>query len=297
MSFNLTYKPFGSVNLYHHYFLDDGEKAFDGLKDEFDNPIPLPQVLKLKNEQLEKYNFSSFATIIPTEQTKKFLSNQKIIFKQHKTGITLLIQAEETGVPGTFKPYIELTQNECLQFLIYITDPIFENYSTVSPIPAIPFYFSNAQPITELNDWYAINVESEVPHTIIENFNITSETNKLLSTSINFKERNRLFGVISLNVSANDTTKSLIELSGNLPNSPPVFKIQLANRKTYWQYINAKDGSVIHKSPSLLPLVKNGIVPYTFTTSEKRPAAKPNRLIFIKDGSGAIIETISEILI
>ena len=286
MSFNITYKPLCTLNFYHHYFLDDGETLFDD--------VSFPD---LKTEQLEKYTFQNFARIQPTEQTKKILANQKIIFKQSKTGISLLIQAEETDVADTYKPFIELAQNESLQFLIHITDSLFENYSTIPAVPLTPYYFSNKQPSTEIANWNGINLESNTPPTGIENYGISTDTNTLLSNSINFKERQQLFGIISLSVAADNSTKSLLEISGNLPLSPPNFKIQLANRKTFWHYLNAKDGSVIHKSPTTLPLVKNGIVTYTFNTTARRPAATPNKLVFVKDGSGTIVETISEILI
>jgi len=286
MSFNITYQPLCTLNFYHHYFLDDGETLFDDLN--FPN---------LKNEQLEKYSFLNFARIQPTVLTKRLLANQKIIFKQNKTGISLLIQAEETGITGTYKPFIELAQHESLQFLITITDSLFENYSTIPASPETPYYFSNKQPSTENASWLPINLESDTPPTAIENYSISTATNTLLSNSINFKERQQLFGIISLSVVADNSNTNLLEISGNLPLSPPNFKIQLANRKTIWQYLNAKDGSVIHKSPTTLPLVKNGIVTYTFNTTARRPAATPNKLVFVKDGSGTIIETISEIFI
>ncbi|WP_147676402.1 hypothetical protein [Algibacter pacificus] len=286
MSFNITYKPLCTLNFYHHYFLDDGVTPFD------DANAP-----NLKQEQLEKYNIQDFARIQPTEQTKKILANQKIIFKQNNTGFSLLIQAEETNIADTYKPFIALTQNENLQFLIYITDSIFENYSTVPAVPLTPYYFSNKQPSTEIANWNGINTESDIPHTAIENYSISTATNTLLSNSIHSKERQQLFGIISLSVAADNSTKSLLEPSGNLPLSPPDFKIQLANRKTFWHYLNAKDGSVIHKSPTTLPLVKNGIIAYTFNTTARRPVATPNSLVFEKDGSGTIIKTISEIFI
>jgi len=119
MSFQITYKKLLNINFYHHYFLDDGATAFD------DNTT-------LKEEQLLKYDFGSFLNIVPSAQTAQKLRGQKIIVRKQNSGITLFISAEET-LPnsGDFQPYIPLSQDESLLFLVYITDSFFENYSTV----------------------------------------------------------------------------------------------------------------------------------------------------------------------
>ena len=68
MSFITTYKKLCECNLYHHYFLDDGTTAFD------DNAT-------LKTEQLAKYDFLDYASILPSEETARRLRGQKIHFR------------------------------------------------------------------------------------------------------------------------------------------------------------------------------------------------------------------------
>lgn len=285
MSFTLTYKPLCFVNVYHHYFLDDGSTAFDD-----------PLEPSLKEAQLEKYNLRSFLKIIPSLSTQRNLAGQKIIFKETATGFSLWIASEETLTPNIFRPKIELSPTETFQFLLYSNDPIFENYSTVAAAPAIPFYLSNRKPDTEPGSFSEIDVETKIPHTLINNYTITEATYRQLSNTLSVEERQKLFGVISLQVEADTPSKNLVDGSGELPATPPIFKVQLKNRETFWQYLDRTDGSFIHKSASQLPLVKNGIVGYSFN-SIKRPGAAPNRLLFVKDGGGNIIETISEIFI
>ena len=287
MSFSLTYRTLCSVNVYHHYFLNDGKERFDD-----------PTLPNLKGEQLEKYDFQSFMRIVPSEQTKKLCAGQKIVRKETKSGFTLWIQAEDTATNGVYQPKIDLAQTETLDFLLYTTDPLFENYSTVSGVPGVPFLFSNKKPATELGAFSEINTEADVPHTVVEDYDIIALTFENLSKTLTAAERKGLFGIISLSVQADTATKSLLDTSGLTQPTTPIFKVQLGNRETFWSYLDAKDGALIHKSPTALPLVKNGIVGHAFgTPSKKQPSAEPNRLVFVKDGGGTIIETISEIFI
>ena len=135
MSFSIIYKKLCDVNLYHEYFLNDGVTSFD------DSPT-------LKEQQLSKYDFREFMGVMPSEDTHTLLNGYRIIFKPTEKGFTLLIQVEEV-MPnsGNFTPKVTLEPDTKLEFLLYINDFIFENYSTVSAIPHKPFYFSNKKPI------------------------------------------------------------------------------------------------------------------------------------------------------
>lgn len=274
---------------YHHYFLDDGVTAFDSSTN-------------LKAAQLLKYNFNQFLKIIPSEKTQQKFSGYKIIFKSNNVGIDVFIKAEET-VPNSaiFKPFIPLEQTESFMFLIYISDSLFENYSTVSANPGIPYFFSNKKPTTEGGGFRYIDVEATTH--AIEDFTISQTTYNSFLESLTEKERLGLFGIIHLEMTGDDTTgvdgnaRIILNGDGTLQDPAPVFKLQMENRETIWNYINPVDNSLIHSSdPTLLPLVKNGIIGYTFDSKE-RPSAQPDRLVFEKDGGGNIIKTISEIFI
>ena len=289
MSFVTTYKPLFSCNLYHHYFLDDGATPFD------DNAT-------LKEEQLEKYDFDEFLTVVPTQETAQFFRGHKLHFRLSPSGFTIFIKAEENPPSsGTYEPFIELAQNATLTFLLSVKDGLFENYSTVEASPAIPFYFSNKQPSTEAGPFQYIDLETTTND--IADFTISQATYDAILENLSAKEKIGLFGIISLEMAGDDTvpvdgnSRNILNLDGTLQDPAPIYKIQIANRSTIWNYRDPLDGSLIHSSdPTELPLVKNGIIGYTFD-SQERPSATPSRIIYEKDGGGNIIKTISEIYI
>lgn len=289
MGFVTTYKKLFEVNLYHHYFLDNGVTAFD------DNPT-------LKSQQLEKFDFAEFLSIIPSEKTLRKLNGGRLALKSSNSGVSLFIKSEETAPnSNVYQPYIELTQNTQLNFLLYIDDPLFENYSIINAIPEIPYLFSNKRPASESPAFPYIDIESTILD--IEDFGMSQTTYDTFALDLSDQERQGLFGIISLEMAGDDTTifdgnsRNILTPSGEIQNTTPTFKIQFKNRSTIWNYRHSIDGSLLHTSdPTELPLVKNGIVGYTFD-SEERPSANPNRLLFEKDGGGNIIKTISEIYI
>ncbi len=289
MSFQITYKKLLDINFYHHYFLDDGATAFDA------NPT-------LKVAQLLKYDFGSFLKIIPSEQTKQKLKGQKIAVKTGTYGVSLFVSAKESAPSsGIFQPYIPLGQTDSLLFLAYVTDAFFENYSTVAANPSNPYLFSNKKPSSEGGSFRYIDLENTTNP--IEDFTISQTTYEAFFDSISEKERIGLFAILHLEMAGDDTTvvdgnaRNVLQGDGTIQNITPTYKIQIANRATIWNYINPVDNSLIHSSnPTELPLVKNGIIGYTFDSKE-RPSAQPHRLVFEKDGGGNIIKTISEIFI
>ncbi|MEZ4794839.1 MAG: hypothetical protein R2773_05080 [Flavobacteriaceae bacterium] len=287
MSFSITYKPLCSVNFYHRYFLDDGLTAFDATN-------------ALKNEQLQKYDFREFMKLIPSEETLGKLNGHKVAFKVHPSGFHLYVSSTETA-PNTYAPLIPLAQDLKLTFLMYIKDGIFENYSTVGANPTIPYFFSNKKPFTEGGSFRYIDLETTTHD--LEDFEIVADTYTELQKKLTGAELIGLFGILQLEMAGDDTTgidgntRNVLHTDGTLQSNPNTYKIQFKNRNTIWNYIDPTDQSLIHSSdPTELPLVKNGIVGYSFNSAE-RPSAQPDRLVFEKDGGGNIIKTISEIFI
>ncbi|WGF91824.1 hypothetical protein [Aequorivita marisscotiae] len=289
MSFRTTYKVLFKLNVYHHYFLDNGATAFDSN-------------LGLKEHQLTKYNFEDFCQIIPSEKTQEIFNGNRIVFKTFPAGFTIYIQADETTPnSGTYKPYVNLPQTTIFNFLIYVKDSLFENYSTVNSKPPIPYFFSNKKPDTEGVSFKYIDLETTTLP--ISDFTINQASYTEISKTLSEKEKLGLLGIISLEISGDDTipfdgnARNILNVSGTIPANPKTFKIQFKNRKTIWNYRNAVNSNLLHSTdPTELPLAKNGIIGYTFDGKE-RPSAAPSRLIFEKDGSGNIIKTISEIYI
>ncbi|HNP66931.1 MAG TPA: hypothetical protein PKH16_03415 [Aequorivita sp.] len=289
MSFTTTYRKLFSVNIYHHYFLDDGNVAFDS------SPV-------LKEAQLVNYNFEDFCKIIPSEKTQELFKGNKLVFKTTSNGFTIFSRAEETAPnSGTYKPMVNLSQTTVFDFLIYVNDALFENYSTVNSKPLIPYYLSNKKPVTEGVSFNYLDLETiTLP---IEDFTINQASYGEIRTNLSEKEKIGLFGIISLEMAGDNTVpfdgnaRNILNANGTIPAFPKTFKLQLKNRSTIWNYRDASTNTLLHSTdPTTLPLAKNGIVGYSFNGQE-RPSAFPSRLIFEKDGGGNIIKTISEIYI
>lgn len=289
MSFTTTYKILFGMNLYHNYFLDDGSVAFD-------------TNATLKEAQLNKYNFEDFCEIIPSEETREIFKGNKLVFKSIPSGFVIYTKAEETAPnSGTFKPFVSLPQTTVFNFLIYVKDSLFENYSTVNSKPLIPYYFSNKKPASEGVSFKYIDLETTTLP--IEGFKINQASYDSISDILSEKERIGLFGIISLEMAGDNTipfdgnARNILNASGTIPAIPKTFKLQLKNRSTIWNYRDASSSTLLHSTdPTELPLAKNGIIGYAFDGQE-RPSAFPSRIIFEKDGGGNIIKTISEIFI
>ena len=282
MGFKHTYRRFLNLNIYHNYWLDDGQTAFDS------NPT-------LKEEQVEKYELSFYMDVKPSSKTDRFLANQRILFKKDNKGIYLIGKVnEEPADSGFFFPFKELEGTNSFTFLLYVKDSLFENYSTVTANPVIPFYFSNVQPPTEGVGFDEIDLESST--TDIEEYTITEDTFKELKEQLNANELVGLFGIVQIFVEGDTIAKNVLNNDGTVKSSPNEYKIQIPNRSTIWHYRDAITGTMVHNTdPTELPLVKNGIVGY-LNGSDEMPSATPNRLLF-EDAGGGNIKTISEIYI
>ena len=229
------------------------------------------------------------------------MAGRKIFFKPIDTGFELLVAAKRTSPNSSNYTTVRGVQSDfTVYFLVYITDPLFENYSTVSAKVAQPYYFSNRKPSGHAGTFNYIDVSTTKP---IDDFTISETNFNEVASNLKPAELIGLFGIISLRMKGNNTVgidgdaRDLLKNNGRLVDSPPAFKIQFANRSTIWNYRSAADGSLLHSSdPTILPIVKRGIVGYSFD-SKDRPAARPDRLLFEKDGNGNIIKTFSEIYI
>ena len=288
MAKDTAYKKLCSVDVFHHYHLDDGTVAFDS------NPT-------VKQAQLKGYNKNVFARLTPAVHSAQQMKGRKLFFKETSQGFELLAAAKP--VPTNTTKYTTARGVEAdfyVYVLLHITDPLFENYSTVSAKVEQPYYFSNRRPDGHGGTFNYIDVTATKP---IEDFTISEASFSEVASVLQPRELLGLFGVIALRMKGSNTVgvdgdaRDLLKTNGRLVDDPPAFKIQFANRSTIWNYRSQTDGSLLHSSdPTTLPLVKRGIVGYSFD-SEDRPAARPDRLLFEKDNNGNIIKTFSEIYI
>ncbi len=276
------------MNLFHHFHLDDGLTAFNS------DPV-------VAQKQLKGYLASSFLKVVPAYSSERLMQGQKVFMSPTAAGFELFVAAKETAPDSNVYTTIRgVDESLMLYFLLYVIDPLFENYSTVSAVNEQPFYFSNQKPSGHAGTFNYINVTATTP---IADYTISQASFAQVAQQLNPKELRGLFGIIGIRMRGDDTfatdgeVRDLLQVNGDLEVNPPTFKIQFDNRRTIWQYKDAQDGSLIHSSdPTTLPLVKRGIVGYSFS-GQDRPAARPDRLLYEKDNNGTIIKTFSEIYI
>ncbi|MGB0788475.1 MAG: hypothetical protein ACPG7E_04720 [Marinirhabdus sp.] len=283
MSFSITYKPLVTVNLYHHYLLDDGTTAFT--QDE-----------TFKAQRLQAYNFNEFATLAPSKKTAKALTDNHLVFVQTNTGFVIFSKAlEDEENPGTFNPFVALGPELQLQFLLKVHHPLFENFSTSGANPALPYLLGNTVPATEAPDFDLIEIDSLAGPNPLPAMN--ENTYKNIQQGLEPRETVGLFGIIALAMQGETGTHNVTNANGSLKASPTVFKIQLDNRETVWHYYSADGSTLLHDTtPDTLPIVKRGVVGHMIE-DEEYPAASADRILFEKDENGNITKTISEIYI
>jgi len=280
-----TYKILFSTVIYHEYHLNNGRDLFKSLSPEF------------QSKQLKSYRSSNFITTKLSKKSSSEFKGRKLKLIANNSGFNILAQVEET-VPNSniYNPKRPLDQDYTIDILLYVNDPQFEIYSTISAIKTIPFYFSNKEPNAHVGTFNYIDTNNESD---IDDFTIQQVDYDEISTRLTAKEMHQLFGIISIEMKGdNAASKNVLETNGNLVGNTPQFKIYLENRNTIWNYMDKQTGVFMHSSdPELLPLVKNGLVKHEHPANTEMPSAIPNRLIYEKDGNGNIIKTISEIYI
>ncbi|MAZ28365.1 MAG: hypothetical protein CL868_14980 [Cytophagaceae bacterium] len=284
MDFNILYKPLFKVNIYHRYFLDDGETAFD-----VDNAT--------LQKQLRLYDKKEFLTVIPSIRTHKLLKGNRMQLHQLKDGFTVTLQVEKVGTgPDTFRPSIDLRDDIILDFLLKVTDPLFENYSEANPMSSIPYYLSNHRPSTEVPAGFNyINKNHDSQY--VTSFSLSEPGFNLVKENLDPVEAKNNIGIISLRMKGDNATHNITLVNGNLPQSLPVFKVLFNNRKTFWRYYKGTATSPSYTTdPQLKPLVKNGTVTIQDGDMDY-PAATARSIVFEKDSGGNIVKTFSEIYI
>ncbi|SEC21677.1 hypothetical protein SAMN04489761_2400 [Tenacibaculum sp. MAR_2009_124] len=125
------YKTLFDFNLYHTYFLDEGEKTF----------FQTNGATRLAEEDREtvekKYELEDFLGIVPTMSTVQKLKNHRLFIRNHAKGFRVLSEtnkqiALEGGMEvSRYSPVIPLDDSLNLTFYLKVHDPYFYNYSSI----------------------------------------------------------------------------------------------------------------------------------------------------------------------
>ena len=243
MSFKTLYRPLCDIVLYHGYFLNEGEDAFNSMNDDE------------KEIFLRNYDFGSFLEVIPSPKTKEIIKNFKLILSYRPDRIKVITRVEESN---NNKPFIPLTLNTSLTFLVKIKDFLFENYSDVTLDSTQLYLFTNKRPSTENISFPLIPKLSDTI-LIDDTFRATENTTEILKETLSLQEKSRLIGVIQLTMQADDASLHILDNSSELTGTLPEFKIHFNNRRTFWKYLREVNGFEVETNADK-PLTKLGFI-------------------------------------
>lgn len=254
MASTTTYKTLFQISILHGYFLNSGNTEFDDLTDD-------KQKLLLKS-----YSIEDFLEIIPTQETKKQLKNNHIIYNNKGSIFRFGVKISPTN---SNKPFLDISLDLTLNFLIRIKDYAFENYTNISFLKKQLLCLSNIKPTSEPITFKYFPLSDDAIF-VDDDFLVSEETTTAILKTIEDSEKLGVFGIISLKMQGDDDDLNILSDDTELLNPTPIFKIHFDNRKTYWKY-KKTNGSFEVETSSEQPLTKNGFIeidPLTdFTTN------------------------------
>ena len=174
------YKTLFNINIYHSYFLDEGERTFFELNGGNNGITPLTDEEKKRLE--EQYDISKFLSIQPTKETKKGLKNHRLLLRNHKKGIrvvseTLEVIAEEGNQEvNRYSPIITLSDSLTLTFYLKVDHPYFENFSNIIEKKEQQLYYLSNKSSSTINLFETISEIKKGSSFLISD----NETRKLL---------------------------------------------------------------------------------------------------------------------
>lgn len=254
MSYSQTYRTLFELQVLHEYYLNNGPDAFRGMD-------PQQQRLMFKN-----YAFNGFLQVIPTAQTRKVMENQKLLLNAGKRGLEVIALVEET-VPGTpAKPFIPLSDDVELHFLVKINDPSFEIYTDLTLVKNELFFFSNILPPDTAPGFPFLPTAQEqetTPVYISDAFRLVypgppapNRSQKVIELlGISREDQIGLLGVVVLRM--HGVTHNITDIDGKIPASPIHFVMEFANRSTIWKYY-FQNSDYYAETTSPKPLTRNG---------------------------------------
>ena len=260
MSFSIQYKPLFKVDILHLFFLNNGLKTLFSMN-----------AADAAN-QLDGYDLNSFFNITPTLETQEKLKGYNLAFRSINTGFT--VWSKVSNEDNTF-PFIPLTNDLSLTFLVKIKDSVFYNYTDINPNSlGKTFYFSNRRISTEAPAFPLINKSGD-HFNINETFTLTPASAAAEQKKLSPAEKMNLFGVIRLYMIADNPVLNIINLNGKIAEPFKTFELVFNNRKTIWRYIFRKDPKVKNNddikmegadpkvliSKSEQPLTQKGFIP------------------------------------
>ncbi|AZJ34834.1 hypothetical protein D6T69_04560 [Tenacibaculum singaporense] len=210
----IMYKTLFNINIYHSYFLNEGERTFFELNGGNNGVTPLTEEEKKRLE--EQYDISKFLSIQPTEETRKSLKNHRLLLRNHKKGVrvlseTIKVTTEEGNQEvDRYSPIIILSDSLTLTFYLKVHHPYFENFSNIIEKKEQQLYYLSNKSSSAINLFETISEVKKWSSFLISD----SETRKLLHQLESEKELEtvtpNLVTIANVEASELDTIESKI---------------------------------------------------------------------------------------
>jgi len=303
------YKILFSVNILHHYFLDNGRVVFL-----FDKTKKQPE--------LSNYDVRQFLAIVPTASTSEKLKNLRAIYRATSMGFLV-------AVPEGVEVKDELV------FMAIPTDPLFNNYTTLTlrgqkietstyeegnetkyfRVKHNVFVLTNNAPkenlylsseIANKPDDYQVEeifreadgniyqaTADEAAENAVKQLKEPLPNGFVSNADIPFKTLHGVnFRGIELTEEMRDDVFALLKIDAekkHFEEESPAFEVHFKSRATYWRYFDKTEGKYKPENPDFwCPLTEKG----KRTTKRK---ATPESIKVNRDNAGKILELISEI--
>ena len=231
------YTTLFNINIYHSYFLDEGERSFFELNGGNNGVTPLTE--KEKKVLERHYDIADYLTIVPAQETKDKLKNHRLLLRNHAKGIRILNEtiqetAEENNVEVTrYSPIITLSETLTFTFYIKVHDAYFENYSKIVEKNQHQLYLLSNKNTTVTN---IFETTSEVKKW--EEFLLTVKETRKLLLEIEKEKQSKIL-LPSLVTIANISTTVLEAIETKIENAVSLSKEEEESIQAINSYIQA----------------------------------------------------------
>jgi len=283
MGFNKLYRTLFSIEILHHYFLDEGEEVYGDDLDE-----------SKMEKNLSLYSLSDFMEIRPSAKTVQVLRNMRSRFIQTKVGFQVA-----TAEGDDDKPFIPFSSELSLDFIARIKDPFFENYTNITIDRSRPIFLSNQTPADSTEETaipirFCLFSDFETSLTNGETPTLPMEEKSIDLPEIDSRELVGAFAIIRVHLTGEageiTLTNGVDEFNGTLPEVSWI----LENRATTWKYHRSSDSVQVHASSGELPLTKYGYITIKDADDKQYPNPSVNMIYngednVYKDKSDALV--------
>ncbi|WP_417799647.1 hypothetical protein [Tenacibaculum sp.] len=234
------YKTLFNINIYHSYFLNEGERTFFEFNGGNNGVTPLTTEEKKRLE--EQYDISKFLSIQPTQETKKRLKNHRLLLRNHKKGVRVLsettkvIAEEGNQEVDRYSPIITLPDSLTLTFYVKAHHSYFENFSNIIEKKEQQLYYLSNKTSSAINLFEAI-----------------SEVKKWSSFLISENETRKLLHQLESEKEFQTTTPNLVSIANIAAFQLETIEAKLMNATP----LNEEEQEVVNTINSFVKSIKN----------------------------------------